>query len=625
MNLSPAISDLQQSSDLINPNVKLKQASNGMSSQQRRLWVLLTIILFASFAVRVAAWTYWKTGAIESEGAEYARIAENLRNGAGYVGLVTPGSELLFNPLFPLLIAGTSFLTHNYELAGRLVALLMGTILPLPVFGIASRLFNRRVGLIAAILVLLHPVLVHLSFTVFSEGPYTTLLLCAVYLVVRALQRPSTTLWFLVGGAFGLSYLLRAEASAVFAIAVLFALTATKGGSGVRCKRAAAAVVAFLLLAAPEIILIHNATGKLRLEGKSTIFSYTGKRMLAAETKPEVEYDSPGGQVETPSAAPNVDSGQQWEDKWAFYGIDSQLKGMGFPMRPHAEVIRETHVTLKDVFHLFEKGIRLNGPEVFRRLSSDWFGAPFLPALALLGIFRRPWRGPQTSSRLFVLMVAAAPVVATFFALWTEERYYFVLVPLMCIWAANGLVEIGLWMKASSAAAGGNLLARPALSQWLVPGLIGLAMVLSPVKAVRRLYVFSDSALPSRVDKEVGLWIGRQQDHPVRIMDLSIPLAYHAEAQFSYFPYTSADLALRYLDAAQIDYVVLRRGERFTRYYEDWLTQGIPDREAERLQLSSVAGADKFVIFRLHHGERAGGLRPVSLQSQNETEESSQK
>ncbi len=615
----------QKESDLVNRSVKVELESNDMNNRPRRWWALLTIMVAASFAVRVAAWAHWQTGAIESEGAEYARIAENLRNGAGYVGLVTPGSELLFNPLFPFLIAGTSFVTHNYELAGRLVALVMGALLPLPVFGIGSRLFNRRVGFIAATLTLLHPVLVHLSFTVFSEGPYTTLLLCAVYLVVRALNNSSTKLWLLVGGAFGLSYLLRAEASAVFAIAVLFALTATEGGRTVRCRRTVAAVVMFLVLALPEVILIYKSTGKVRLEGKSTIFWYTGRRILAAEANPGVDYESPGGQHEVPAPAPNVESGQPWEDKWAFYGIDSHLRGMGFPMRPHAEVIRETRVTLKDLFRLFEKGVRQNAPELFRRLSSDWLGAPLLPALALLGALRRPWRGPQTSSRLFVILVAAAPVVATFFALWSEARYYFVLVPLLSIWAANGLFEIGLWMKASSAAAGWRVLARPAVSQYIVPALIGLAMIISSVNPVRRLYVFSDSARPSHVDKEVGLWIGRQQSRPARIMDVSIPLAYHAGAQFTYFPYCTGELALRYLDAAQVDYIVLRRGERFTQYYEDWLTHGIPDHRAELLQLSSVADADKFVVFRWHRGEYADSSRSVTMQTRNETEAIGQK
>ena len=179
--------------------MELRQGSEAINNRPRHLWLLLALMVVASLAVRVAAWAYWQTGTIESEGAEYARIAENLRNGIGYVGLVTPGSELLFNPLFPLLIAGTSFITHNYELAGRLVALIMGALLPLPVFGIGSRLFNRRVGVIAALLTMLHPLLVYLSFTVLSEGPYTALLLLAIYLVIRALDISSTRLWVLVG------------------------------------------------------------------------------------------------------------------------------------------------------------------------------------------------------------------------------------------------------------------------------------------------------------------------------------------------------------------------------------------------------------------------------------------
>jgi 4-amino-4-deoxy-L-arabinose transferase-like glycosyltransferase len=531
---------------------------------------------------------------------------------------VTPGAQLNFNPLFPLLIAGASFVTHNYELAGRLVALILGALLPLPVFGIASRLFNRRVGFIAGVLTLLHPLLVHLSFTVFSEGPYATLLLSAVYLVVRALNRSTTRLWLLVGGTFGLSYLVRAEATAAFAIAVLFSLTATGGARAVKYKQLGAAVAVFVALALPVVLFIYKSTGEVHLEGKSRIFSYTARRILAAETKPGVDYESSGGRHEVPSPAPNVESGQRWEEKWAFYGIDSNLKGMGFPLRPQAEVMRDTATTLSDVFRFFEKGVRLNAPELFRRLSSDWIGAPLLPALALLGALRRPWRGPQTSSRLFVLLVSAAPVVATFFALWNEQRYYFVLVPFLCIWAANGLFEVGLWTKASASAAGWGMLERSIVSQYIVPGLIGVAMLISSIQGVRRIYVFVDSALPTRVDKEVGLWIGRQQNRPVRIMDLSIPLAYHAGAQFTYFPYCTGELALRYLDAARVDYVVLRRGEKFTQYYEDWLTHGIPDHRAERLQLSSVAGADKFVVFRWHRGEFADSSVPK--QTQNEAE-----
>jgi hypothetical protein len=206
---------------------------------------------------------------------------------------------------------------------------------------------------------------------------------------------------------------------------------------------------------------------------------------------------------------------------------------------------------------------------------------------------------------LFVVLVTIAPVVATCFALWNEQRYYFVLVPLLCIWAANGFWEVGLWTKASSEAAGWNWLGTPIVSQGIVPGMLALAMILGTVSPVRRIYVFLDSARPTRVDKAVGEWIARQQNNPVRIMDLSIPLAFHADAQFSYFPYCTSDSALRYLDAAGVDYVVLRRGEKFTKYYEEWLNHGIPDHRAELLRLPALTGVDKFVIFRWHGRELA--------------------
>jgi hypothetical protein len=99
------------------------------------------------------------------------------------------------------------------------------------------------------------------------------------------------------------------------------------------------------------------------------------------------------------------------------------------------------------------------------------------------------------------------------------------------------------------------------------------------------------------------LWIGKQQNHPVKIMDVTVPLSFHAGAQFVSFPYCSAELALRFLDAAKGDYVVLRRGVKFTQYYEDWLTNGIPDPRAELVFVTSGANAGQFVVYRWHRAD----------------------
>jgi 4-amino-4-deoxy-L-arabinose transferase-like glycosyltransferase len=593
-----------------------------MDRLSRISWILPFVLFSASFVIRAAAWSHWGTGTIESEGAEYAKIAENLRNGVGYVGLVSPGPQVLFNPLFPLLIAGVSFFTSNFELAGRIVSLFICSLLPLPVFGIASRLFNRRVGFVAAALTILHPLLVYLSFMVYSEGPYAVLLLSSVYLVVRALDGPSSTkMWLLIGATFGLTYLLRAEAFAAFSISIMFALFATVGTVAARLKQAACAVVVFLALAAPEVIFLHHETGKLALEAKTTIlFSYAGRRILAAEKKPEVEYVSDGGRVEIPSRAPDMAGGypERWEEKWATYAIDSHLQETGFAIRPFVDIARETHVRPREMFPLIARGLRKGIPGLIGGLSARWMGAPLLPLLALIGVvFCRPWYGRRAVLRLFVALISAAPVLATLFVLWGDARYYFIFVPFLCIWAANGLVEIGLWVTASLGTVARGGFTRHAVFQWLVPGLLGTVMIIGSIKPAVSLYEFSDSAMPTRVDKELGEWLGHRQDQGIRVMDLSLPLSYHADArQHVYFPYCTGDLALRYLDTAKVDYIVLRHGEKFTRYYEDWLTKGIPNHRAELLQLPSIRGAENYSIYAWHRGGYSEVSSTTSTQTQ---------
>jgi 4-amino-4-deoxy-L-arabinose transferase-like glycosyltransferase len=589
--------------------------------------VLLAILLVgAALAVRLAGWAYWGSGTIESEGAEYAKIAENLRTGMGYVGFVVPGPQVNFPPLFPWLIAGASLLTGDYELAGRLVTLVIGALLPLPVYGVASRLFNRRVGFIAAMLVLLHPLLVHLSYMVYAEGPYPTLLMTAIYFVVRALETSSSKWWMAAGGMLALCYLLRAEALAALAIAVLFALAATTGDLTARLKLAAATVAVFLVLALPQVIFLFDATGKVMLEGKSTVlFSYTGGRILAAKNHPGVPYVSAGGRQDIPSPAPGSGDGggySSWEEAWAFYAIGSDLKPTGTSMRPFAEVARETRPRLDDSVRLVVQGVRQSAPNLPHMLSSTWLGAPFLTAIALLGVFRRPWRGPRAKARLFLMLVTVAPVIATFFVLWADARYFFIFVPLLSIWAANGLFEIGRWTRATCAAAGWNALASPLVAEGIVPVLLGIVLVVSPFKAAATQWDFTDSGPAYRVDREVGLWLKRQQAGPIRIMDLSLPLSYHAGAQMHYyFPYASEQAALGYLASVNVDYIVLREGFKFTHYYEDWLAHGIPDRRAELIQPPAIPGAEKFRIYRWHRND-AGEVARTSLRASADAQSS---
>ena len=552
------------------------QAKLGSSISVRswlRNFAWLGLVVVGALAIRVvAALTFWRPGAIGGEGAEYARIAENLRNGLGYVGIATPGPELMFPPLFPLLIALSSMVTGDYEWAGRLIAIIFGAALPLPVYGIASRLFDRKAALTAALIAACHPLLIGLSISVLSEGPYATLLLSAVYMVLRALDARSTTKdWCLVGAMFGLAYLVRQEAVVPLLISVFFALVAIPGTRAVTCKRGMAAVVAFFVLASPQIAILYRATGNLSLQGKGAINFALGSRMLAGQDEREVGC-----------------------------GINEKLEGTGVWMSPNVKIIRETRIDTKSLIRFVAKALRQNTPKLLRNVSEPWFGAPLLPALAFFGFFRQPWRQSTASRHLFVLLVPATAIVTTFSVVHAIfARNYFVLVPFFSIWAANGLIGVVRWTKTTVDSMRHERL-RFALLGSVIFAIASLAVVAYVYTAavVVRESGLTELTASSRDIKEVGMWIRRQQDRRVKIMDLGTTPAFHADAEYVHFPYSNAETAIRFLDATKVDYVILRRAETFTDYYDDWLTNGIPDPRAKLVYASSGPNPGAFLVFK---------------------------
>jgi hypothetical protein len=114
-------------------------------------------------------------------------------------------------------------------------------------------------------------------------------------------------------------------------------------------------------------------------------------------------------------------------------------------------------------------------------------------------------------------------------------------------------------------------------------------------------YQFTDSGVQHRVERELGNWIAGQQRRQIGIMDPLLALSFHAGvSRHWFFPYCSGDVALGFIKRSRVDYVILRRDFKFTKYYTDWVENGIPDPSAELLQ-PPVVGADRFLIYRFHH------------------------
>jgi hypothetical protein len=531
----------------------------------KRQWWMLILMVVAGCAIRGGVWAFFHTGAIGSEGAEYARIAENIRNGKGYVGIAMPGAELMFPPFYPYAIAAASYITRDFDTAGRLVSFLLGALLPLPLFGITRRLFGTISALLAVLLAVVHPLFIWLSLSVYTEGPYATVLLVAVWLALRALERRSAAAWFGVGATFGCAYLIRQEALAGLALSIVFLVLASRQPWINRWRQAFWALAAAALFMLPYVLFLYHATGSFRLEGKSLVNTAIGIRELDGQSECEANY-----------------------------AVDMDLRPVGVCMIRNVDLVGEGN--LQALPRIVKKAVAQNTPTLLENLSARWLGAPFLPALALLGLCRR-WPRRDAVARLFVFLSPLGSTLVTYTVVHAIfPRNYFVLVPFLIIWAAYGLELAGLWAYSmfrslSMSSSHATWLSRP-----VAVAIIAL-MLVHTWNAVRRLYLFAEISTQTKYIRDAGEWIGRRHTQPVRVMDLTTPLAFHARGEYVHFPCCNPETAIRFLDAARVDYLILREDATFTKYYRDWLERGVPSDRAE-LAYKSPGNHPALLVYR---------------------------
>jgi hypothetical protein len=199
---------------------------------------------------------------IASDGMEYVRMAQQFASGAPEAAL-----RSVFSPLYPLLIALAHRAVSDWELAGNLVSALLGTAsIPL-LFLLMFEVFERddlAVG--AAGLVAIHPLMAEYSAAARTDAGFISLMIGALYLIVRGVNRGKWPSLVGAGAVAGVGYLYRAEA---VGLPILCALYLIAGSFIWRRWSLAAAVgwsiaiwVLFLIVASPYLIYLHDATGR---------------------------------------------------------------------------------------------------------------------------------------------------------------------------------------------------------------------------------------------------------------------------------------------------------------------------------------------------------------------------
>jgi len=538
----------------------------------------LIFIAVAAALLRLL-WITYNGSVIENEGAEYARIADNLRAGRGYVGMLG-GRQTLFPPLYPFLIAAVSALGLTSEWAGRLISFAAGIALLWPIFGVARMLSDTRAGILAAILVAVHGLTIALAGAAYSESLYLFATYCALYFSLRLLEQPTCTLGAAAGASFGLAYLTRPEAiigPLVLAACVLAGALARREPTApaVRATLVTAPAVRALLvavlvsvsIAAPYVAWLSINSGYLRWEGKSLTNAIIAQRMIEGESYLQASRGL--------TAAAEPRGVYMFPDQFSFRSTAAQSTGA--------------------LVAGMVSGLLARGVGVARDLLRQWtLGAYPLFLLAAIGWISSAARLRRPTAILFITLMLAASLGAllTMQHRWERHLYPFALLclPLAAIGlstSARVLREVGRRLQLTAGALG--------IAEY---GAIATVLSLLALKTVAAIIPDGEFAQARAAPlKEVGLWL-REQRANATVMDLSMVPAYYAAATVEYLPWAEAGVALKYIHSHPADYIVLRSQSQWQApYMSTWLAGGIPDPCASPVKTFLEHGDGRIVVY----------------------------
>ena len=214
----------------------------------------------------------------------YHHLANQLADGDGYV---RPFDLLLFDevrttaeypPLFPAVISLASLVGVDSVTGHRLAASLIGAAAAAVIGLLGRRVAGPRVGLVAAALAAIHPMLFLIDATLMPEALFALLVAGTVLAAYRAAEEPTVVRFAAIGALAGLATLTRAEgALLVVLVAVPLAWR--------RWRLVAAAVAAAAVVVLPwtirntvrfgEVVPVSNNIGSA-LDGANCGPTYDG-------------------------------------------------------------------------------------------------------------------------------------------------------------------------------------------------------------------------------------------------------------------------------------------------------------------------------------------------------------
>ncbi len=222
--------------------------------------VILTLLVIAGVAIRFYLLRFHDV--ISADGTAYVGAARAL--GRGNVGpLSTYG-------LYPALIWLFSLPGFDPEATGRVMSVLFGGLLAVPVYLLGRELFSRSTALAACIALLAWPSLLNWSCEVMTQATYTFFTLAGFYGVWKTVKSRSAGWGAAAGTLLGLAFLTRPEGLLLALAVPLPLLWGERRTVRTLMRPLAAYAAASAALFGMNMVLLHQATGSWELSAKTS-------------------------------------------------------------------------------------------------------------------------------------------------------------------------------------------------------------------------------------------------------------------------------------------------------------------------------------------------------------------
>jgi len=469
---------------------------------------LLTLMILVSSAMLIRLLFLRFEVVITPDGFNYAMLAEALA-----AGRFREGFSAFWSPLYPVLVSVALVLNGNVEVAGRVVSLIAGSLLVVPVYYLIKESFGWRAAVLGASLIALHPLLIYYSLLLLTEAIYTTLLMTGIFVGWRALRgggnddstrAAKPVQFFITGALFGLCYLTRPEAFGFIALMLVWTLGARlftrTGDSKTILRNALFLLLGFLILALPYVIYVRQQTGVWTISEKFSSHILGGSRFATALPEAAAGGGGGGGSTTTRIIVRLTKAFKQ----------QYQLTNMVFPL-------------------------------------------PFV-LIAGLGLFRTRWTRLRAFKNLYLLSFLAAAFVGYVLTV-PNVRFMVPLVPILIYWTANGIIEIVRWFAESR---GIETLTRHSRRTRVAAILVVAAVLLASVLPLFVYLLRGDKFTDYTRQKQAGEWIRQHNTKPSPLIMSSAPIAsFYARGRYVELPDEGVAAAVNQARRDNADYIVV--------------------------------------------------------------------